>query len=30
LRAAFETWFDNWGAVIKALSSDRHRPRSRR
>src|SRR5450759_258580 len=21
LRAAFETWFDNWGAVIKALSS---------
>jgi DNA-binding MarR family transcriptional regulator len=22
LRAAFETWFDNWGAVIKALSSD--------
>jgi hypothetical protein len=30
LRAAFETWFDNWGAVIKALSSDRRRPRSRR
>ena len=21
LRAAFEAWFDNWGAVIKALSS---------
>ena len=21
LRAAFETWFDNWGAVINALSS---------
>src|SRR5712691_4059214 len=21
LRAAFETWFDNWGAVIQALSS---------
>jgi DNA-binding MarR family transcriptional regulator len=21
LRAAFETWFDNWGAVIEALSS---------
>jgi hypothetical protein len=21
LRAAFETWFDNWGAVIRALSS---------
>jgi DNA-binding MarR family transcriptional regulator len=30
LRAAFETWFDNWGAVIKALSSDRRAPRSRR
>jgi len=30
LRAAFETWFDNWGAVIKALSSGRRRPRSRR
>lgn len=30
LRAAFETWFDNWGAVIKALSSERRRPRSRR
>ena len=31
LRAAFETWFDNWGAVIKALSSSsgtrRRRPR---
>jgi hypothetical protein len=26
LRAAFETWFDNWGAVIKALSSGRRRP----
>ena len=23
LRAAFETWFENWGAVIKALSSKR-------
>lgn len=21
LRAAFDTWFDNWGSVIKALSS---------
>jgi DNA-binding MarR family transcriptional regulator len=30
LRAAFETWFDNWGAVITALSSGRRRPRSRR
>jgi DNA-binding MarR family transcriptional regulator len=30
LRAAFETWFDNWGAVIKALSSGSRRPRSRR
>ncbi len=30
LRAAFEAWFDNWGSVIKALSSDRRRPRSRR
>ena len=27
LRAAFETWFDNWGAVIKALSSGSRRPR---
>ena len=27
LRAAFETWFDNWGAVIRALSSGRRRPR---
>ena len=27
LRTAFETWFDNWGAVIKALSSSRRRPR---
>jgi DNA-binding MarR family transcriptional regulator len=28
LRAAFETWFDNWGAVIKDLSSgQRHRRR---
>jgi DNA-binding MarR family transcriptional regulator len=25
LRAAFETWFDNWGAVIEALSSGRRR-----
>jgi DNA-binding MarR family transcriptional regulator len=30
LRTAFETWFDNWGAVIKALSSGERRPRSRR
>ncbi len=30
LRVAFETWFDNWGAVIKALSSGKRRPRSRR
>ncbi len=30
LRSAFEAWFDNWGSVIKALSSDRRRPRSRR
>jgi len=30
LRAAFETWFDNWGAVIKALSSRRRGNRSRR
>jgi DNA-binding MarR family transcriptional regulator len=30
LRAAFETWFDNWGSVIKALSSSKRRPRSRR
>jgi len=29
LRADFETWFDNWGAVIRALSSNRRRPRSR-
>ncbi len=30
LRAAFETWFDNWGAVVRALSSGagvRRRPR---
>ena len=25
LRAAFDTWFDNWGAVVKALSSGRPR-----
>jgi DNA-binding MarR family transcriptional regulator len=25
LRAAFETWFENWGAVIKALSSGKKR-----
>ena len=30
LRAAFETWFDNWGAVIQALSSGSRRPRPRR
>ncbi len=28
LRAAFETWFDNWGAVIKALSSGKRRKNS--
>src|SRR5512141_1716075 len=28
LRAAFETWFDNWGAVIQALSSGRSSRRS--
>ncbi len=28
LRAAFETWFENWGAVVRALSS--RRPRTRR
>ena len=27
LRAAFETWFDNWGAVIRALTSGRRRSR---
>lgn len=27
LRAAFETWFENWGAVIKALSSGSKRKR---
>jgi DNA-binding MarR family transcriptional regulator len=27
LRTAFESWFDNWGAVIKALSSGRRRSR---
>ena len=30
LRAAFETWFDNWGAVIKALSSSSGTRRLRR
>jgi DNA-binding MarR family transcriptional regulator len=25
LRAAFEEWFDNWGAVIKALSPNKRR-----
>jgi DNA-binding MarR family transcriptional regulator len=30
LRAAFEAWFDNWGAVIKALASSKRRARSRR
>ncbi len=33
LRAAFETWFDDWGAVIRALSSrrrTRRRPASGR
>ena len=29
LRAAFETWFENWGAVIKALSSGKRKPRLR-
>jgi DNA-binding MarR family transcriptional regulator len=28
LRAAFETWFDNWGAVIQALSSTGRGPRA--
>jgi DNA-binding MarR family transcriptional regulator len=27
LRTAFETWFDNWGAVVKALSSGKQMPR---
>ena len=30
LRAAFETWFDNWGAVIEALSSGKQGKRSRK
>jgi DNA-binding MarR family transcriptional regulator len=30
LRAAFETWFDNWGAVIEALSAAPRRDRGRR
>jgi DNA-binding MarR family transcriptional regulator len=30
LRAAFDTWFDNWGAVVKALSSGRSGQRRRR
>jgi DNA-binding MarR family transcriptional regulator len=30
LRAAFETWFDNWGAVIRALSSSSSGTRGRR
>jgi DNA-binding MarR family transcriptional regulator len=30
LRAAFETWFDNWGAVIKALTSSSSRTSGRR
>lgn len=30
LRTAFETWFDNWGAVIKALSSPSGARRPRR
>jgi DNA-binding MarR family transcriptional regulator len=25
LRAAFDTWFENWGAVIKALSPDKRK-----
>ncbi len=27
LRAAFDTWFDDWGAVIRALAPARRRPR---
>ena len=27
LRTAFEAWFDNWGAVVKALSSGKQMPR---
>ena len=27
LRAAFDSWFDDWGAVIKVLSSGRRPPR---
>ena len=27
LRAAFETWFDNWGAVVQALTSGIRRQR---
>ncbi|HEX2708050.1 MAG TPA: MarR family transcriptional regulator, partial [Solirubrobacterales bacterium] len=30
LRTAFETWFDNWGAVVKALSSGKQMPRRAR
>lgn len=30
LRAAFDTWFDDWGAVIQALSSGRRRRARRR
>lgn len=30
LRAAFEIWFDNWGAVIRALSSGSRSSRPRR
>jgi DNA-binding MarR family transcriptional regulator len=29
LRTAFETWFNNWGAVIRALSSKSRGPNSR-
>jgi DNA-binding MarR family transcriptional regulator len=30
LRAAFDTWFENWGTVIKALSAGRPGTRPRR
>lgn len=30
LRAAFDTWFDNWGTVIEALSSGKRQKRSRK
>jgi DNA-binding MarR family transcriptional regulator len=30
LRAAFDSWFNDWGAVVRVLSSGRRRPRRRR